>query len=417
VISQASGTIATAPVVVRVAGLPADTLDAFGTGLCSGAAALLAEEDALAAARTALADAAHGAVPGAPSEVRRLLLAVRRDAFNGRSFRRRLASPAWPELRARLGETAERVLELESRHAAAENGFGASFAAAQALQRRKLLEPLRDPAFLRGLALASRDLGRAGRMLARGTTTPDRKAEAALLRYVSRAAAKVSPFSTFTPVGLGSVRGDAAPGTPRLLGAGWSFRSLVRIKPYLLDQCADMLRRWPPLRERLRVELNNTLSETAPGRFLFLRPCTWTYEEPQGEVVFQGESLVALELKDPLPARLRHALSGRERTWRELVELLDDDPGGPGGGAGWMSWSGSACSACRFPGPLTPGTWKTRSYGSWAYFPAASGPQPSSPRWSGSWRWRGDIPTRRIRLRHWRRSTGSRRTSGARRPR
>ncbi|HEX2205093.1 MAG TPA: hypothetical protein VHG91_17410, partial [Longimicrobium sp.] len=92
-----------APVIVRVAGLPHDTLDAFATPLPRAAAALDASARALAEARAALADALHDAVPSAGPALRRVLLAVRRDAHNGRALRRHLASPFWPALRALAG--------------------------------------------------------------------------------------------------------------------------------------------------------------------------------------------------------------------------------------------------------------------------------------------------------------------------
>ncbi|HEX2202852.1 MAG TPA: lantibiotic dehydratase, partial [Longimicrobium sp.] len=175
---------------------------------------------------------------------------------------------------------------------------------------------------------ATPDLARAGRALAaRPGARAGAKAEGALLRYVSRAAGKVSPFSTLTPVGVGAVRDDA-PSALRLRGERWRARSLVRVKPYLLDQVAAMLRLWPPFRARLRVALNGSLAETEPGRFLFVRPAHWAYDAEAGKVGWHDEAMVALGLRGPLFERMVAALAAGSPTHAELVAALEAAPGG-----------------------------------------------------------------------------------------
>ncbi|HYR07737.1 MAG TPA: lantibiotic dehydratase, partial [Longimicrobium sp.] len=152
-----------------------------------------------------------------------------------------------------------------------------------------------------------------------------KKAENTLLRYVSRAAAKLSPFSTLTPLALASVRADVAPGVPRLAGSAWRARSLVRIKPYMLKQYGEMLRRYPPLRDTLPVALNNSVTEFAPGQFRFLCPARWRYDERVGKVVYREQSLVKVGLKGPLVARLREVLSAGGVRYRELVSRMEGE--------------------------------------------------------------------------------------------
>lgn len=306
------------PVIVRVAGLPADTLLRFGTRLCGSVDALLALEAELRAARARLADVLYQAVPSAPPPLRRLLLAARRNAFNGRSQRRHAEAVEGAALCQAGGAALDDVLALEARHDEAVAAFNAAFAAAREDQEAALGETLRDPAFRRGLALASADLAQ------HGDPAAGRKARAALLRYVSRAAAKVSPFSTFTGVGVGAAR-DVP--TPRLRGTPRRTGSLVRVKPWLLDPCAEMLRRWRPLRRLLQVEFAADAVEDEPGCFLVLRPRRWTVDPLSGALAFHEETLRAVTLPQPRLNDLRRALIGGPWTVGELASRLANASG------------------------------------------------------------------------------------------
>jgi hypothetical protein len=133
--------------------------------------------------------------------------------------------------------------------------------------------------FLRGIALASpllvREAYRLREKADTGRPKERRRLEMSLLRYLSRAALKLSPYSTLTRVALASVVTDLGQGDVRLVGSEWRERSLLRIKRYLLDQYQEMLFRHAPFRERLLVEFNSSIVEFSPGRFLFLRPGRW----------------------------------------------------------------------------------------------------------------------------------------------
>lgn len=315
------------PVVGRVAGLPARVVERLSGRLAGELSALLRLEEELAEARSALADRLHAEVPGAQPALRRLLLAVKRDCHNARELDRRPHHPEWTALVERVGPAAERVVALEARHRGLLADFGALFEWERSRQRRALAAQLQDAAFVRGLALASPDLVVALRERADGverSARRDARADAALLRYVTRAAVKVSPFSTFTPVAVGALRRGSGSAAVRLRGSGWRARSLVRLRRYLLQQYADLLVRYAPLRDALPVALNDSLVEVEPGCFLFLRPGRWVPDLEHGALRFRADALVRAELPRARVARLAAELAGGRTTTGELARAVDD---------------------------------------------------------------------------------------------
>jgi hypothetical protein len=316
-----------APVIARIAGLPLDTLERFSTGLCERLEECRALEEELEASREELVERLHALVPGAPPELRRFLLVVKRDCFNRRPLGRHARAPLWPALRELAGPVAAEVVAREEEAARRTGAFRGDFALERDRQRTLLAERLGDTVFLRGLALANSEVSWIAQRLRAGEGHGHgrRKAETTLLRYVSRAAVKLSPFSTLTPVALGAIRGDTAPAVPRLRGSGWRARSLVRVKPYLLDEFGEMLRRYPPLRDTLRIALNSSITETEPGRYLFLRPAWWDFDQRAGRLGYHEQSLVKVGLRGPLIARLLHLLARRRPTYGELLAALERD--------------------------------------------------------------------------------------------
>lgn len=313
-----------APLLARIAGLPSDAVERLSTTLCDDAAAAARVETELAAARVELADRLHTLVPGAGPALRRLLLAVKRDVFNGRSLARHVEAPEWAELRA-LVPDAERVRALEAEAAARAAAFEAQFARERERQRAELVSHLDDAAFVRGVALSNREAGLIRQRL-RGPSGEGhgrRKAELTLLRYVSRAAVKLSPFSTFTRVGLAELRDDARGGIPRIAAGAWRERSLVRIKPYLLEQYGEMLRRYPPLRATLPVLLNSSLEETEPGCFRFLKPAHWDFDEKAERLGYYDRKLVTVRLRGTLVTRLLEILGEASPPLGEVISVLE----------------------------------------------------------------------------------------------
>lgn len=300
-----------APLLARLAGLDAAAVLRFVSPLAAEARALADARAELDRARAALAERLHGRIPGAEREERRFLLAVRRDCHNGRALGRHRAHPAWAGVRAAAGDEAAAAEAADDRAAALAAGFAARHDAERERQRAALYATLAEPGFWRALSLATPDLVRSG------LGTP--KGEANLLRYLSRAAVKLSPFSAFTRAALAETAA-AAEAPVSLRDTEWSERSLVRVRPYLLDRCAAALFRHPTVRGTLRVVLNGSLSETEPGRFLFLRPPCWAME---GETfAYHPESLARAGLSGPLVEALRMLLARRRPTYTALVRRL-----------------------------------------------------------------------------------------------
>lgn len=311
------------PLIGRIAGLSLDTLDAFTTGLCARLVDGTRLQAELGEARAALADRLHAAVPAAAPELRRLLLAVRRDCHNGRSLRKHRQGSGWARVQALAGDAAEGAATLEDQAAEAEAAFRADFAHEEERQRAALAAPLRDPAFLRGLALASPDLWAASRRLAAEPDAPrgrrEARAQAALLRYVARAAAKVSPFSTFTTLAVGTLR--RGPGL-RLRGAEWPARSLVRLKRYRLQQWTDVLTVYPGFRDGLCVSFNDSAVETEPGRLLFVRPGRWIADAERGTLRYRPDALVRTAAQGTVAAA-RALLADGPVPFAELAARLE----------------------------------------------------------------------------------------------
>lgn len=316
-----------APVIARIAGLPGEAVEQLSSGLCAEIRACDRLREERDTARAELVDRLHALVPTAPPELRRFLLLVKRDCFNGRPLSRHLQAPQWADLEALTGPVASRLAPLEAEVARRTAALEEGFLHERDRQRHLLAGYLAEPGFLRGLAMANPQVSWIAHRLREreGYGHGKKKAESTLLRYVSRAATKLSPFSTFTALAMGTVRADVAPALPRLVDGGWRARSLVRLKPYLLDQYSEMLRRYPPLRDTLPVALNSSVQEFEPGRFRFLSPSHWIFDEAAGRLGYREQSLVKVGLKGPLVARLLEVLSEREPGYRELVSLLEGE--------------------------------------------------------------------------------------------
>lgn len=317
-----------APLIVRLAGLPLDAVQQFGTTLAADAVDADALRERLGAARDALVERLYGAIPGAPAGLRPFLLAVKRDCHNGRPLGARTGDARWSALPPEAAAVVELEAEAEERGARFEAEFGA-----ETLRQRALLRATAaDPVFARGVAMASPDLSDA--LGARSTGgehgRKERKMEAALLRYVTRAATKLSPFSTLTPVGTGAVRGggDESLRGVRLVEKPRRTRSLVRLGTYVPERLAALLRGYAPFRAGLRVELNDSMAAAGPGRFLLVRPRHWRVDVERGEVRMHPDALVEVAVDGALVEYLRDVLGSSGCTHGELVAALERELGG-----------------------------------------------------------------------------------------
>lgn len=316
--------------IVRVAGLPAAAVEAFSSRLLpEELREVLRVEEELGAARAALVDRLYAGLSGSPPDLRRFLLAVKRDSFNGRSLRPHRGDHRWPALRGLDGGLVDSILELEDLLEARQAGFEQTWRREREREHRQLVEIFSDRPFLRGVTLASPLLGRSLQRLAgRPASTQgrrERRLVLAALRYVSRAALKLSPYSTLTRLALGrvtratdSVNGDGL----ALRASNWRERSLLRIQRYRLDQIWSLLARVPELRRDLTVEANDTLEEIAPGRYRLLKPGSWALGE-DGALQFVQDALVTARLTGPLPTAVSAALAGERISYGELIARLE----------------------------------------------------------------------------------------------
>lgn len=309
-------------VLVRIAGLPASVLEPFGgEALPIALRALEGVAAELSASRAALADFLHDALKELPAELRGLALAIRRDCFNGRGLTARRTAPDWEELRGRTAPHLDLLVELETRELAAAAELDRVFAEQAARELEWLRTVAAHPGFRRGLALASP-------LVASGLSRPgeggkrERRLGASLLRYVSRAALKLSPYSTFTRLALAR----PADGPLRLVGSPeeWREHSLVRLRLYLIEQIAAVLRRAPEVWESQRVRLNPTVEEAGAGQLRLLRPGFWSIEK--GAMRHHAPAVLEAPLAGPLLDWLRERLTD-EMSLGDLASALVDDFG------------------------------------------------------------------------------------------
>jgi hypothetical protein len=313
------------PLIVRIAGMPAETMASFASSLPDREVSALARcEEGLARARNELVGRLYTAVHQAPPEDRGLLLSVKRYSFNGRSLQKYRNDPRWDSLRERIGPLLDDVLALEEEALQSRQDFAAAYRQQRTRERLALAPFAADRHFLRGVALGSQVLVENLPRLVR--TSPDsfgrreRQLELGLLRYASRSALKLSPFSTLTRAGLAlAVDEDDATGF-RLVGEEtWSEESLVCFRRYLLDQYADILVHYLPVRERLRLALNDTVDSLPADHYRFLRAGQWGYDPESRELRHQKPCLVKVRLAGPLIRWLLIASSASGRTYGEIL--------------------------------------------------------------------------------------------------
>lgn len=312
--------------VARVAGLATAAMEDLGTDLGARIEAQRELEGELAKARADLVDRLYAAIPGKPRPLRRFLLAVKRDSFNGRPISQHRERRHWSRLIELVGSAAERVLELEAEHDRWTASLRDAYARAWEQQRCRLLEHLEDRALMRGIALASpvaaRNAYRLRQRDAADYGRRERRLLMTLLRYVSRSALKVSPYSTFTRVGFAVA--DDRRRTVTLDGAGRREISVVRLKRYLLDQYASALLKYGPIRSACPIRVNDSMCEFEPGRYLFLVPGHWKVDQELGKHRYVDETLVKVRLGGPLVAHLLASLAATRPTYSELIRELTE---------------------------------------------------------------------------------------------
>jgi hypothetical protein len=346
-VNETATSTGAAPLVARIAGLEASAVEPLASPRCAElATVVVATERELDEVRSQLVDRLYAEIHGAPAELRRLFLAVKRDSFNHRSISRHRNSSLWPSLHERIGPLAESVVALEQRLADEWDTLRGEFASEGGRQARYLCRlVLEEKGLLRGLALAGPsmvgDLRRFCKEPGRPVGSKQMKLAISLSRYVSRSALKLSPNSTLTRSALGSVERET-PDSLRLLGSGWQERSLLRLRRIYVDQWRDLLLCHSAFRASLPIGLNESIQEIESGRFRWLRPGRWKRSVTGTDLHFVQDAFVntrrenrpfrfAFNLLQAGPLSfldLQHRLTGKTEHERrvmeaELDQLLD----------------------------------------------------------------------------------------------
>ena len=314
---------ATALVIARIGGLSADLVAGLATDLGAFVERQRCGEEALRKARGKLVERLYEAVHAAGADERRILLAVKRDAHNGRSLSGYRQRPEWRWVEEAAGASARRVVELEERLTEDIRDFEAAHQGEMERQSRWLAELIHQPLFRCGLGIASPSLAHELHRLRHRSPAAygrrERRLATTLLRYATRAALKPSPFSTFTTVSLARIEDGEGP--PALVGGGWRRRSLVRLRRHLLDRCTNLLQSYPPWRERLLVALNDSVTTLEDGRLLYQRPSHYRLHGEERRLRYEEESLVRVDLPARWVERFT-SLLGAPLLYRELAARL-----------------------------------------------------------------------------------------------
>ncbi len=268
--------------------------------------------------------------------MRRLLLDLKRACFNGRSIQALTRRAEWQDILRVLGPKAEALLLYEQRLELAGERLH-RIHESEAARTTACLPPfLKDPRLLRGISIASSGLiEELERQVQEGSAMRGRKvkkAERSLLRYLTRAALKVSPYSTLTGIGAAALVYAPSAGELRLSGPPWHERSLVRARRFLIDQCFIFLAHQAPIRRRLRIRLNNTLERLDADVFRLLKPMDLLYEESEAKLRLSPPSQVKVRLSGPVIDHLLAYPWDNPPLFSDLVSDLaarcatDDDP-------------------------------------------------------------------------------------------
>ncbi|MGH3521275.1 MAG: lantibiotic dehydratase [Mycobacterium sp.] len=248
--------------VVRVAGLPMQVLSRLR---CAATIAVVDElvqlQDRLLGEGEQLSQALYDVV-GAVQDpvVRGRLITLRRCVYQARPPRPGVlddgvwaALPA--ELAPRITGWQQRLAQRDALHARAE----ATVEAESIEKRWALAQAAGDDWFQQGLVLASPDLyAELVKWLAAGPEArPDERLEASLAKYLARAAAKTTPYSTFTSLAEGHWT-PSGPDPVRCAGA-WTRRSALEPAVRIALRLRRELASWPEVKPHVRLRLNPSL--------------------------------------------------------------------------------------------------------------------------------------------------------------
>lgn len=309
--------------VARVAGISAAVLERLALKkTLSYLDAVQHAESAMANLGPVIEDELYALVPRLDHDkhLRRRVLALKRNVHNQRVAEaagddvRKIAALLTNEAeRFRLEEWLRLTLEREENLASARAAYGAEMAEASA----HLASCLKNPVLEQGLAIASpdllADLCRIRQHEQDKAWNPASKLSRSCLSYLSRAAMKTSPLSTFTQVALASIRIDPAGVSEPTNKASRKFY-LLKLLPH---SWLLILARHPEFAAAFKFECGAEIAPK-PGdekiiRVLATRPkhsgsFVWRHEETQEQEFVNGENFLQ---------------PGRRFTYEELIRLAD----------------------------------------------------------------------------------------------
>ncbi|WP_330477132.1 lantibiotic dehydratase family protein [Streptomyces platensis] len=257
-------------IFVRFCGLPVSVLDELTQRRSWGLAQeIQALDEALDADAETLKDALYSAIGGlADSASKPRLVALRRCVHR----RRFPAKGEWGASVARAlpGEVATQVEQWLTRMRKRESVLGELFVTAEQEtheEMRSLLKAATDPVFRHALSQASPALlDELLRLELAGQSKLRRRTAIGLTKFVSRAATKTSPYSTFTATAAG-----AWSGTGPLFSSSVSdeLRCVLELDRMVLEQAVNSLLADGEPSDVLRIRPNPSLNEL-DGRYTFL---------------------------------------------------------------------------------------------------------------------------------------------------
>lgn len=310
--------------MARLGGIPCDLMQTFLNRLEAEMEMLAAAESSLKRCREQLVSHLHTTIRDEVGDTRHMLLAVKRDCFNGRSLRSYPGSESWLSLEKAAGSLVNLVLQREQEMEERWMTFTAHYKKEFEDQCRLLAEALHDPMLACGLAVASPVVARESHRLHEKPPAQygrrERRLIVTLLRYLSRAALKLSPFSTFTTVA--EAQTDESVRSLSLTAGGRSIRSLVRLRRHILDRCADLLIRYPPWRNQVQVVLNESILPLDDGKILYWRPPFYSPDPKEKRLSYNEEAMVRVRLAGRLTSLLQLLLAGKSLAYGHLISCL-----------------------------------------------------------------------------------------------
>lgn len=326
------------PFIVRIAGLPATVLSSLGSpGLLAGVARHEQIQRKMTRVQQELVDLIESQLSRFSASERRFLLSVKRDCYNHRDLSRHIESSHWPLIEQLSPGFARRQLAMQEESSQAAKDLEDLFELELNRELDALYRLTTDSRFQRGLALSSPDVVQAlrehrtrhGNRQARYAFQDrrQRKLDQTLLRFATRAAAKLSPNSTLTTLALGRIEAEAIEPLSMLEPTRLAETSCLRLDRIYIGQIQELLLYAPEIRDLCRVSINDTLEQTDSRRFRWVRPSRWHIEEEKRKLVLAPFSLVKAQIDTDLLSLIQQSLAAGADNYKDLSHLVRSQAG------------------------------------------------------------------------------------------